>query len=74
MNAYEVLTKMGKKSALDEKRFYDLVSAFRKGYLEGKYYQERLTAHRHPVELKQELLRQLYKRLPKSKIGQKCGA
>src|SRR5579872_26906 len=59
MNAYLVLEMLDKSQVIDEAAFQQLQKTFEQAYLEERNYQERITYHRKPDELKNEVLSEL---------------
>jgi hypothetical protein len=60
MNVSEVLEKTGTDNMIQTNFFYQLIKEFRISYLISKSYYERLELHRNPIEVKNEVLQELY--------------
>ena len=59
MNAYTILEKID-NSPIKEERFNQLKKDFQIGYLKSKAYHDRIAKHRRPIEVKNEILHELY--------------
>lgn len=60
MTTSKVLEKIGTEKQIQPEVFYQLIKEFRTSYLISKNYYERLEIHRHPIEVKNEVLQELY--------------
>jgi len=65
MDAYQVLESNGITNPIDERFFNQLKISFRRDYLILKNYDERIELHRNPIEVKNEVLHDLYTYLQK---------
>ncbi len=65
MDAYEVLKNRDSSKPIDAVYFYKLISKFQEQYLLKRNYSERLSLHRNPIEVKNDLLEELYPYLQK---------
>ena len=59
MNAYAILDNID-DSPIKEQRFNQLKKDFLIGYLNSKRYHDRISKHRRPIEIKNEILHDLY--------------
>ena len=60
MTAYDKLKNINTLNAISENNFYQLIKDFQATYLEEQHYEERLQLHRNPIEVKNEILNELY--------------
>jgi hypothetical protein len=59
MTAYEKLKTLNNLEAIDENSFYQLKDEFQATYIDNQKYDERLALHRNPIDIKNELYREL---------------
>lgn len=59
MNAYEKLKNIDAAQPIDENLFLQLIEEFQTAYLTDQQYEERLKLHRNPIEVKNEIYREL---------------
>jgi hypothetical protein len=64
-NAYEILNKTIEPQLVNESYFNQLIGDFKRSYLDSQNYEERLSVHRYPNELKDEILHDLNDRIQK---------
>jgi len=54
------MKRLGNDHLISEDQFYQMIIEFRKSFLEGENYYQRVLRHRNPAEVSQELLQKIY--------------
>lgn len=60
MNAYVILKKINSTTPITENAFNQFIKDFQNSFLKNAQYEEKLALHRNPIEVKNQILNDLY--------------